>query len=167
LGTETQTKTRTSGSIDVRYVNPFVEAVDNVFTTMLNLKPQRQTLRLSPAAPPGPQLTSIIGISGQIQGVVALRFPPPAALAFAGRLLGSGMTEMNEEVVDAIAELVNMVAGNAKAKLNQDPPLQLGLPTVVEGIGYRLKYPSGAVWLEVPFESEAGPFSMEITYSAE
>ncbi|MBN2448718.1 MAG: chemotaxis protein CheX [Phycisphaerae bacterium] len=167
MSTGTQTKPRGGGSIDVRYVNPFIEAIDNVFTTMLDLKPQRQTLRICPSEATGPQLTSIIGISGHIHGVVALRFPPDAAKALAGRFTGIVPTEVNDEVIDAVAELVNMVAGNAKAKLDMDPPLQLGLPTVVEGTGYRLKYPTGAAWLEVPFESEAGSFCMEITYSAE
>ena len=164
----TAAKTKPGGSsIDVRYVNPFIEAIDNVFTTMLDMKPERQTLRLSPAEAPGPQVTSIIGITGRIHGVVALRFPPVVAQALAGRFLGCEIAQVNEEVVDAVSELVNMVAGNAKAKLDMDPPLQLGLPTVVEGTGYRLKYPTGSAWLEVPFESDAGSFCMEITYCAD
>jgi len=57
------------------------------------------------------------------------------------------------------------VAGSAKAKFNADPPLQLGLPTVVEGVTYRVKYPSKSIWLEVPFSSDAGDFSMEVTYN--
>lgn len=153
-------------AMDVRYINPFVDAVGAVFTTMLHLQPARKTLKVSPTEPPGQQLTSIIGISGQVHGVVALRFPPQTALLLAGRLLGTTFTELNDEVIDAVAEMVNMVAGNAKAKFDHDPPLQLGLPTVVEGQGYRLKYPTGAFWLEVPFETDAGPFSLEVTYSA-
>ncbi len=152
--------------LDVRYINPFVEAVNVVFETMLGLKPQRKTLKVNPSEANTQQVTSIIGISGKVHGVVALRFPPETALALAGRLLGSEVTEVNDEVVDAVAELANMVAGNAKAKLDMDPPLELGLPTVVEGAGYRLKYPSNSHWLEVPFQTEGGSFGMEISYSA-
>lgn len=154
-------------SIDVRYINPFIDAVSNVFTTMLDLQPTRKSLKVSPGEPDMAQLTSIIGISGQVHGVVALRFPPQTALSLAGRLLGETPSEINDEVIDAIAEMVNMVAGNAKARFDHDPPLELGLPTVVEGKGYRLKYPSGSFWLEVPFETEDGPFAMEVSYSAE
>jgi len=88
-----------------------------------------------------------------------------SALKLAGRMLGSEMSTMSEEVTDAVAELVNMVAGSAKAKFQHDPPLELGLPTVVEGTGYKLRYPSKSVWLEVPFSSDAGDFTLEVTYN--
>lgn len=151
--------------MDVSYINPFIEAVDAVFSTMLDVKPRREGLKVSDGQPNGMMITSLIGMTGQVSGVVALRFPPETALQLAGRMLGSEMTTMNGEVIDAIAELVNMVAGSAKAKFNHDPPLQLGLPTVVEGAGYKVRYPSRSVWLEVPFSSNAGSFTMEVTYN--
>ena len=151
--------------MDVSYVNPFVESVDSVFETMLDVHPKRNAVKISNGERKGERLTSLIGISGMISGCVALCFPPQTALSLAGKMLGADITEVNDEVVDAISELVNMVAGSAKAKFNADPPLELGLPTVVEGAGYRVKYPSKSVWLEVPFSSDAGDFSMEVTYS--
>jgi chemotaxis protein CheX len=151
--------------MDVRYINPFVDAVNSVFTTMLSLQPTRKSLKVSPNEADEPQITSIIGISGKVHGVVALRFPPATARSLAARMLGAEPDEAGGEITDAVAEMVNMVAGNAKARFDHDPPLELGLPTVVEGRGYRLKYPSGSFWLEVPFETESGLFSMEISYT--
>lgn len=151
--------------MDVSYINPFIEAVDSVFTTMLNVQPKRAGVKVSNGESKGAVITSLVGLSGQVSGVVALRFPPDTALNLAGRMLGSEVAELNDEVTDAISEMVNMVAGSAKAKLNHEPPIQLGLPTVVEGSGYKLKYPSKSVWLEVPFNSDAGDFSMEVTYN--
>lgn len=158
-----------SVQMDVRYINPFIDAVTNVFTTMLDMQPQRLPLKLSSKSkaedPSSESLTSIIGISGQIHGVVALRFPPETVMNFAQRLLATEFDTVNEEVIDAAAELANMVAGNAKAQFDFDPPLELGLPTVVQGSGYRLKYPSGSTWLQVPFKSEGGTFLMEVSYA--
>ena len=151
--------------MDVSYINPFIEAVDSVFSTMLHIKPKRNGLKVSSGEAKGAVITSLVGLSGQVSGVVALRFPPQTALKLAGRMLGAEMTAMNDEVTDAVAELVNMVAGSAKAKFHLDSPLELGLPTVVEGTGYRLRYPSKSVWLEVPFSSDAGNFTMEVTYN--
>jgi len=151
--------------VDVSYINPFIEAVDSVFTTMLDVKPRRNGLGVSDGRAKGEVITSLVGISGQISGVVALRFPPQTALVLAGRMLGNEVSEVNDEVTDAISEMVNMVAGSAKAKFNHDPPLELGLPTVVEGSGYRLRYPTKSVWLAVPFSSDAGDFTMEVTYN--
>jgi chemotaxis protein CheX len=151
--------------VDVSYINPFIEAVDSVFTTMLHVKPRRSGLKVSGGPADGPVLSSLVGLSGKVSGVVALRFPPQTALRLAGRMLGSEMTTLNDEVTDAVAELVNIVAGSAKARFNYEPPLDLGLPTVVEGTGYRLRYPSKSVWIEVPFSSDAGDFTMEVTYN--
>lgn len=151
--------------MNVNYINPFIEAVDSVFQTMLNVQPKRNAVKISNSNGNAASLTSLIGFSGHVSGVVALRFPPETALHLAGRMLSSELGEINEEVIDAISELVNMVAGSAKAKFDHDPPLELGLPTVVEGAGYKLKYPSKSVWLEVLFGSDAGPFSMEVTYN--
>lgn len=151
--------------MDVSYINPFIEAVDSVFTTMLSVQPRRNGLKVSNGEARGAVITSLIGLSGQVSGVVALRFPPATALHFASRMLGTEMNTVNDEVTDVIAEIVNMVAGSAKAKFDHDPPLELGLPTVVEGSGYRLRYPTKSVWLEVPFSSDAGEFTMEVTYN--
>ena len=51
------------------------------------------------------------------------------------------MTEasaVNEEVLDAMAELTNMVIGNVKTKLeSQLGPLGLSIPTVVYGRNFK------------------------------
>lgn len=153
--------------VQVTQINPFVQAVGKVFSTMLDMTPQRCEVRVSKGVPGGTALTSIVGISGKLHGVVVLRFPRETSLSLANRMLGAEYAEVNDEVVDVAAELANMIGGAAKASFDFDPPLELGLPTVVQGSDYRVRYPSDAVWLEVPFESQAGRFTMEITFSTE
>lgn len=150
--------------MDIKYINPFVESVDSVFQMMLNVTPERLKLKIGNGNGVGAEVTSLIGISGDVQGVVVLRFPSDTALDIAGRMLGQEVGVIDAEVVDAVSEIVNMVAGSAKAKFDTDPPLELGLPTVVQGSNYKVKYPSGTAWLEVPFESDAGRFTLELTF---
>lgn len=150
--------------MDVSYINPFIESVGHVFDTMLGLPTKRLAINVDAGATTSERITALIGISGVMHGCVALSFPPPTALRLAGRMLGANQQQVNAEVIDAVSELVNIVAGSAKAKFNVEPPLQLGLPTVVEGEAYRVKYPSNSTWLEVRFTSDAGDFSMEVTY---
>ena len=152
----------------VEYINPFVESICNVFETMLDTALQRKQLRASNQefTRQGETLTSVIGISGEASGVVALVFPRSTALTLAGRFLSAEIAELNGEVIDALAELANMVAGSAKAKFNLDPPPQLSLPTVIEGRDYKICYPTKSTWIEVPFSSDAGDFVMQISFSA-
>ncbi len=150
--------------VDVNLINPFVGSVASVFQTMVGLNPKRDQVQVAQSSPDSESLTALVGLSGDMSGVVALRFPPSTALSVAGKMLDATYEEIDDHVIDAISELVNMVAGSAKAHFTFDPPLQLGLPTVVQGSGYKLKYPSKSVWLEVPFRCEAGDFVMEFTY---
>ncbi len=150
--------------VDVSFINPFIGSVGSVFTTMLNLNPTRSKVVPADDASQDESLSALVGLSGELSGVVALRFPPATALKVAGIMLDAKYTEIDDHVIDAISELVNMVAGSAKAQFDFDPPLQLGLPTVVEGRDYKLKYPSKSVWLDFPFACEAGDFSLEFTY---
>ena len=150
--------------VDVNLINPFIGSVGSVLETMVGLNPKRSAVKLAQASPDSESLSALVGISGEMSGVVALRFPPSTALSVAGKMLDTKYEEIDDHVIDAISELVNMVAGSAKAQFSFDPPLALGLPTVVQGSGYKLKYPSKSVWLEVPFTCEAGDFVMEFTY---
>lgn len=158
---------REGSDVKAEYINPFVESIGTVFEMMLGTKLQRQQIRASSAGfnRAGETLTSIIGISGEASGVVALVFPKVTAMELASRFLGTPAAELNGEATDALAELANMVGGSAKAKFEMDPPLELSLPTVVEGADYKMRYPTKSVWIEVPFGCDAGAFTMEISFS--
>ncbi len=67
-----------------------------------------------------------------------------------------------------MAELVNIVAGGAKVRFSDGgKPVELSLPTVVRGSHFSVDYPSQAVWLEVPFQSELGAFTLRVTLEPE
>jgi hypothetical protein len=40
----------------------------------------------------------------------------------------------------------------------------LSLPTVVRGTNYKVDYPTRTAWLEVPFKSDLGSFSLRVTF---
>ena len=65
------------------------------------------------------------------------------------------MTESNavdEDVLDAVAELTNMVIGNVKTELEGHVgPLGLSIPTVVFGRNFRAKSAGTTEWIVVRF----------------
>ena len=101
--------------VDVKYINPFLDSVDQVFKMMLDMDVERKAITLgtrdTAGSPAEDTITSLVQISGRADGFVALCFPAETAFGLAGRFLGSEANELNEEVIDAISELVNMVAG--------------------------------------------------------
>lgn len=152
--------------MQVDYINPFIESTCELFTTMLSSEAQRGTISLaSPEANPR-EVMALIGLSGMARGIVAISFPVTTALGMVNRLLGSDTKVVDDVVSDAIAEFVNIIAGSAKARLsgNDRPPIDLSLPTVVRGSNYTVDYPSGSTWIEVPFTSDLGPFTLRVTF---
>ncbi|MCE5229376.1 chemotaxis protein CheX [bacterium] len=147
----------------VEYINPFVEGVNNLFTTMLDCEAKRGNVGVvQDNDPPTQSIVAIIGLSGSVRGCVTMVFPARTAMHVAHRLLGSTIDKLDQDVMDAMAEMVNVVAGAAKAKLNEDEnsPAQLSLPTVILGRDYRIQHPSWSVWLDIPFDSPLGPFNL-------
>jgi chemotaxis protein CheX len=76
------------------------------------------------------------------------------------------MTESNavdEEVLDAVAELTNMVIGNVKTDLEgQLGPLGLSIPTVVFGRNFRAKSAGPTEWIVVRFHWDGEPLVIKL-----
>lgn len=154
-------------SMKVEYINPFIESTYDLFSTMLSSTAKRGNVGVVTEEFGQTDVTALIGLSGYAKGMVAMSFPKKTALNMCGKLLGNEPTEVDDTVSDAVAELVNIVAGGAKAKFPRKDGeiIDLSLPTVVRGQGYKVDYPSGSVWLEVPFESDLGAFTLRVTFS--
>jgi chemotaxis protein CheX len=150
------------------YVNPFLESVYSLFSTMLSSKARRGNPGLVDGNKRPQEIMALIGLSGPVRGTAALSFPVETAKSMSSRLLMMEVDEVDESVCDAISELVNIVAGGAKAKLSEQvgATLELTLPTIIRGDQYRVYSPSKALWLEVPFTSELGEFTLRVTFDA-
>lgn len=153
--------------MDVKYINPFIESVSEVFDTMLQAKVARGTISLTSGKSDPLHIVALIGLSGPARGTVALHLPTKTALGIVSRILGVALVVADQTVNDGVAEIVNIVAGNAKAKLSATGgiPIDLGLPTLITGNHYTVEYPTKASWLQVPFNSDFGPFSLCVTFA--
>ncbi|MCL4694022.1 MAG: chemotaxis protein CheX [Candidatus Hydrogenedentes bacterium] len=74
-------------------------------------------------------------------------FIEAVAVSCVSKLPGAEIKRVNATVVDGIAELVNIIAGDAKARLTEDdaPPLTLSLPAVVRGRDYVIEHPQDTI----------------------
>jgi chemotaxis protein CheX len=86
-----------------------------------------------------PEFTAMVGIAGQLSGVLSVRCHGVAAALMASKMLGVDLDKVGPEVSDALGEVCNMVAGNFKNKI---PGLadgcMISAPTVVTGNDYSL-----------------------------
>ncbi len=143
------------------YINPFIASVSNAFLTMLDCKLRRGTISLKDHNSPKYEISGIVGLSGKAIGTVVLSLSEAVALKAASTMLMCETTEIDADVVDAVGELTNMVAGGAKAELEQYQ-LMVSLPNVITGRDHEVRFPSDVTPICVPFESEWGPLMLEV-----
>jgi chemotaxis protein CheX len=49
---------------------------------------------------------------------------------------------MDDEVIDAIGEIINIIAGNAKRGLEESFRLVISLPTIIQGSNHAIQWPN-------------------------
>ncbi|MDR1302981.1 MAG: chemotaxis protein CheX [Treponema sp.] len=86
-------------------------------------------------------ISALISFSGQVQGVVLISMNRSLAKELANRLTGTVHTAIDEDVTDALGEIVNIIAGRAKQSLQNTFKLIISLPTIILGSGYGIKWP--------------------------
>ena len=109
-------------------------ATREVFDIMVNTKLELLTGK----EPAELDITAMIGLAGSLCGVISVRCSSEAARVIAARMLGVPTVESDRSMRDAVAEIVNMVAGNFKSKLSGSSHCMLSIPTVITGADYQL-----------------------------
>lgn len=149
--------------MDAKIINLFIESVSELFAMMLNCPVAMDKASVATPVVARQELIGLIGMSGWMRGTVALILPVETACAIAERFAGMPVGS-EDELTDAVAELVNILAGGAKAKLNGGAnPITLSLPNVIRGKGQTILAPSYARWIELAFTSDLGDFHVRIT----
>ena len=103
----------------VEYINPFVESAMTVLREMAGIEFTRGdlALRTYPLLTKG--MVIVIGVAGQIEGRVLYDMDMETALKISGLMMGGEtVTEYDEMVASALAELGNIISGNAISQLN-------------------------------------------------
>ena len=95
-------------------------------------------------------VTSMVGLAGQLSGVLTVRCGQKAAALMTSKMLGVALEAASAEVADALGEVCNMVAGNFKNKIaGLAEGCMLSPPTVITGGDYTLQSMSGSPALEL------------------
>ncbi len=141
------------------------EATKDVFSTMIMMHIEGHSPQFGRGEGIASNISSMLGLGGDIRGMLAVHCSEEAATGITSSFLGMEVSEIDEDVKDAVGEIANMVAGNLKVYFaNQDIDIQLAIPTSVIGNSYRTSGILGANRITVPFGSEVGGFWVELVY---
>jgi chemotaxis protein CheX len=139
-------------------------ATHEVFTTMLNLelKPG-EVYTEKPEAAPASGVVSLIGLAGPWVGTGSLSCTATFACRIAGRMLMTEYPGICEDVLDAVAEITNMIVGNVKTMLeNRLGGMGLSTPTVIYGRNFQTRSARNQEWTVVPFEWDGDRMCIQV-----
>ncbi len=145
--------------MNVKFVNPFIEATQSVFKEFVGVevKPKKPFLYNSGTSNINYDISGIIGLAGEVLGVVIISFPKISALKTVSKIIKNETKIFDEYVVDTIGELINIIAGNSKKSL-EDIKIVISLPSIVKGYNHQLAWITGVPVICIPFEFEYGDF---------
>jgi len=136
-------------------------AAEEVFEIMLGTKLEAADEGQATSS----EITSMVGLAGQLCGVLTLRCGADTAKLMASKMLGPEAEQAEQQMWDAMGEICNMVAGNFKNKLTGlSDHCMLSVPTVITGGDYSFHSLADAGTLEVTalFEQQPVLVSLEI-----
>lgn len=145
-----------------KYINPFLKASLYLFRDHLEVDCSNKVPFINTAPAKLEEISAIIGLAGETTGAVVLSFDREPALAVAGKFADRTYSTLSNEAIDCIGELVNIVAGNAKKDLLEFR-IMISLPGVFIGQNARIKWPEGVPVITIPFVSELGNFSVNVS----
>jgi chemotaxis protein CheX len=157
-------------TINVEFINPFIEATRTVFSTMAGIEAERQKLYLKQDHKMLGDISGVMGLSGTASGSVVVSLPEKLAIRLVGAMLGEDMgTELNQDVSDGVGEIINMIAGQAKASLTKTKyHFQISIPTVVMGQGHEITHKKGTPNIVVLFSADGDEqFAVQVCLSPE
>ena len=127
------------------------ESIKEVFKTMVGIPLSLGAMTAKSSEELVDCVSAVVGMAGSLSVLVDVCCSRKAALQIASALYNEEIQEMNEEVLDAIGELVNMLTGVVKGKISK-PGTQLALtvPFIISGDRYTIKRPLNATVAQLP-----------------
>ena len=156
----------TEYEMDVKIINPFLVSCENAFKNMFDMPPQhKDPYLLDPNAGHAWEISGLLGLTGDCNGVVAFRLHKILADKMLDR---SGIeivvaSEREELAKQLVSEFTNIIAGNAISEIkNRD--IRVSPPVVVAGKDHTLSWPKNYPIVGIPFATQYGPFEVDVCF---
>jgi chemotaxis protein CheX len=127
----------------IDYINSFIKVSTSVFKdfTLCDIKPDK-VMFMDKTDFQKWDISGIITISGGANGLAVISMKTATAIKITKQLTGMEHTYLDDEVVDAIGEIINIITGNIKKELEDDFKLKISLPKVIKGKAHFVVWPT-------------------------
>ena len=139
-----------------------IDATKEIFSTMIMMEITLEEMQET-HGPLTNTITAMIGLAGTHRGVLAVHFPYAVAMAITSNFLMMDVTEMHEDVHDAMGEIANMLGGNVKTILSEKGrDIDLSMPSTISGSEYSFQSDKDVDKVIIKFGTEKGSFMVEM-----
>ena len=108
------------------------------------------------------EISAVVGVTGIQRGTISVTFTRPCAAALATGMLGNDIHNMENDMEDAVGEVVNIISGRARAILAEGGLiLQGSTPTIITGLNHVIRHMNASLAIAIPFTTDNGAFTVE------
>jgi chemotaxis protein CheX len=148
--------------MNVKFLNPFVSSAHDILSFEIHESVQRGDLRLDNGSYQTDDVTVIISLVGAVDGTVFYSMSKEVAVSFASILMGEKFDSLDRLAQSGIAELGNVITGQASMKLAQAGyESNISTPSLIIGKGATistLEFPR----LVVPLTTSIGSMTIHL-----
>src|SRR5512147_2427614 len=105
--------------MNVKFLNPFIDAASEVLRIECQVESTRGSLSLHKSSMTTDDVTVLISLIGQIQGVALYGLSTKVCLGLVSRMMGQEFSEFDNLAQSGVAELGNVITGKATVKLSE------------------------------------------------
>ena len=144
------------------FINPFLQAASQVLESELGSAPKRGNIGLQRSAYTSDEVTAVVAVTGQVQGMVLFSMAEKVARGMVGVMMGQEFPEFDALAQSGIGEIGNVITGRAAVLLSEAGfPSDLAPPMLIVGKGTMLST-LDVQRLVIPLETEFGPIQVQV-----
>ena len=151
--------------MDVKFINPFINATLHVLNTMAFTKAEAGKPFLKKDKVARGDVSGVIGLIVEVSGTISFSFTEKCILSFVSKMFGEEIKELNDDIGDAAGEISNMISGQARREMeDMGRSLQAAIPTVIMGNGHTITHITSHPIIAIPFKTDNGEFTIEVCF---
>lgn len=146
----------------VEFINPFLQAASDVLDSELGGETKRGEVRVHRSAVTADEVTSVVGVTGGVSGVVMISMSQITAMGLVSRMMGEQCVEFDALARSGIGELGNVITGRAGVLLSEAGyPSNITPPALVVGKGTMIST-LDLNRLVFPLQTEVGALEIQV-----
>ena len=151
--------------MDVGLVNPFLAATIEILGKVGGITAEVQKPFVKTAPEVKGAVSGVVTLKGKHPGTASITFSKECILHIVSQMFGEDVTEIDDDVKDAVGEITNMISGQVTQLYEKEGlGLKAALDRVLLGEGHPIVHLPQCPVLAIPVQTGQGSITIEICF---